>query len=139
MRLNSGEQLVVLALLGGFSVSVIVLHAGEVVVLACRVRCWLLALLAIGTFGAVSAGSALWVSGQLRAGVGLPDGLALVGVQLAVAVCLPSRLLRWRKGQCERMRLGQQSRMGNSHLPALSAMRQGVNRPRTLGERLRGR
>lgn len=139
MRLSADGQMVALALLAGFVVAVVVVHALELVLFALGVRSWMLLLIGVCATLTVSAAVGLYVAEQAQRGVRLSDMLALVGVQLALVACLPARALRWRKRQCDRMRLKQQSRMSHANLPTISAMRTALGRPRTLGDRLHKR
>jgi hypothetical protein len=87
----------------GFVVAVVGLHAGELVVLALRLRWWPLAGVGVvGCLGVclVVAGVVVHVlhSGTLH----ITEVVALLGVQGAVAVCLPPRLVARRLRRAER-------------------------------------
>jgi hypothetical protein len=105
MHLNANDRGLLLALLLGFSCCVALLHQGELVWLAAQVHAWklasasavglLLAMLCIGWY----------VQLHVQSGLRFSDLLAVLGVQVGLVICLPSRRLQRRKCRWERMRL----------------------------------
>ena len=103
MRLSPEGQGVMLALLLGFVATAILIHVIELVLLAASVRAWLLmtsCLLAVITMGGLGV---LYLGHQLHLGLRIVDVMTLLGAQFALAVCLPTRFLRWRIRQCNKL------------------------------------
>lgn len=93
-------QAVALALLIGFVAMVIVIHVIEFVWLSLTLRAWMLSLIGVASVLVCCGGGSPYLIHHLRAGPRLPDALALLGAQMALTVCLPARLIRWRIRQC---------------------------------------
>src|SRR5581483_5905592 len=104
MQISTDDQGLLLVMFFGFVGLVALLHLGELVVLSLQLRAWKLTL---GS-GSLLLLATLFLAWQAvlhaESGLRFSDLLAVIGAQLGVAVCLPSRVLLRRKCQWERMR-----------------------------------
>lgn len=92
------------ALLVGFAVAVVALHAGETLLIGIQARHWGLVLTMAAVLLPISA-LLLWLAAlHLGHGLQLVDVLFVLGGQLALGVCLPTRWLRRRKQRWDRLR-----------------------------------
>lgn len=97
-------QGLVLALLIGFTVAVVTLHAGEALLIGMQARHWGLVLTMTAVLLPLGV-LLLWLAVlHLSHGLQLVDVLFVLGGQLALGVCLPARWLRRRKQQWDRLR-----------------------------------
>jgi hypothetical protein len=105
MHLNANDQGLLLVMLLGFACSVILLHLGELIVLALQLHAWKLA----GGGAVALLLAVVWVGWQVQtrfqSGLRFIDLLAVLGVQVGLVICLPSRRLLRRKCRWEHERI----------------------------------
>lgn len=102
--LSHNDNVLLIAALLGFGVVVVFLHLVEAVTCALRLRRWDVAAIGFVCLLMIGGGGVWLVVQRLHVGIRLPDLLALLGSQMALAVCLPARWLRRRVCQWERYR-----------------------------------
>ncbi len=104
MQISTDDQGLLLVVFLGFAAFVVLLHLGELAVLSLQLHAWKLTL-GSGSLLLLATLFLVWqVVLHAESGFRFSDMLALIGAQLGIVVCLPSRVLLRRKCQWERMR-----------------------------------